>query len=530
MGPNTIICGLGSIGFRVLMFLEQLGETKISVISLRNHPDWQDYFAKSCAKLFVGDARREELLLQAGVKSSHSIVIATDSDASNISIAFDAIRLNSNIRVVMRLHHQELAQQFREQIPNIEIWNPDSLAAPLFVRASLGQKIIGELHLSRSIELIEEIDLESASSTDLARVSLGDVICGVDQSGCVSSIPDSEVLQLKKFKRLLVCKPIRNADWEKKTISKTIRQFISQAKTLARNFLWNIFLDLRSTTQEFRRLFIAITLVFIISIWIFVEFLKLGIVDAIYFTTTIMTTVGFGDINFLHAPPWLKIYGSMLMIFSVLIVAAIISMISNSLIAAKFTNLIGPKPTPQSPHVIVSGVGALGYRIVKALLELDQIVFAISDGSKDSYTDQLREIVPIIQGKDFDTQLLERAYIHQAKAIIICSSNEIRNLAEGLAAKKANPRTRVIVRTLDIQLARKMDVSLPIDKVLSDSEFSATNFVASIFHRHVLLGLVWENHFLVLKKNKCSHSSLIKFKHTNDELFISIKHLHNLVQ
>lgn len=56
--------------------------------------------------------------------------------------------------------------------------------------------------------------------------------------------------------------------------------------------------------------------------------LKLTLIDAAYFTTSIVTTVGFGDFNLEHAPAWLKLYGIALMLAGIMLIGIIASLIT----------------------------------------------------------------------------------------------------------------------------------------------------------------------------------------------------------
>ena len=56
--------------------------------------------------------------------------------------------------------------------------------------------------------------------------------------------------------------------------------------------------------------------------------LKLSWIDAAYFTTSIVTTVGFGDFNLEHAPTWLKLYGIALMFAGIMLIGIIASLLT----------------------------------------------------------------------------------------------------------------------------------------------------------------------------------------------------------
>ncbi len=496
---HTIVCGLGSVGFRVLGYLEKVSSTSISIVTFKTHPDWDEYLSGSRSQVFFGDARREDLLEKAGIQQAQVIVIVTDSDSHNISIAFDAFRLNPEVRIVMRLQHDDLAQHLKDQLPHLETWNPTALATPMFVRASLGKSILGEALIDQSIYLLQEISLTDLSKDEVSKVLESHfLVCGYTADGAV--VTADQVLDGggQGLSKVLVIKGPDNSSIRTSLIPQAFSEGILNGHKKVITAIKNVYQSFTDIPEQIKVLFGFIVIIFLSSIYIFRKSLSLDVFDSIYFVSTLMTTTGFGDISLQNATPWIKIYGSVLMFFSVVMVAGLISFINDRMISVRFRNLVGPQFKDQKPHIIVTGLGKLGYSITRELTALGENVIAVSDGGKDDYSEDLRKLVPIVQGRELDGESLKRARIGKAKGVVVASQNEIRNLTDGLSAKKANSNARVVVRTLDIQLAKKMNASLPIDQVLSDSEVSATNFVASILVKGALVGLDWQNHFVVL--------------------------------
>src|SRR5215212_7359979 len=75
--------------------------------------------------------------------------------------------------------------------------------------------------------------------------------------------------------------------------------------------LWGALVAADRRMRMLAALLLGLTLV---STAVFARFAHLALVDAIYFTVTIITTTGFGDINLLAAPTPLKLYGMALML------------------------------------------------------------------------------------------------------------------------------------------------------------------------------------------------------------------------
>lgn len=57
-------------------------------------------------RVFVGDAADREILLQAGLESSPSVILTTNDDATNIYLAVYCRRLRPELRIVSRINHE----------------------------------------------------------------------------------------------------------------------------------------------------------------------------------------------------------------------------------------------------------------------------------------------------------------------------------------------------------------------------------------------------------------------------------------
>lgn len=127
---HIVVCGLGHVGSRVAEALHALGEPVVAIEKKNN-----ESFALAVEALGVpvlyGDARHDELLVQAGVRRAKTIVCATDDDLTNLEVAIDAKRENPPIRVVMRMFDQRVAHKMRSALDLDETFSTSALAGPL---------------------------------------------------------------------------------------------------------------------------------------------------------------------------------------------------------------------------------------------------------------------------------------------------------------------------------------------------------------------------------------------------------------
>lgn len=130
MTDHVVVCGLGHVGYRVVEALKQLGQEVVAV----ERKEEDSFYASVRAMgvpVIVGDARRDELLVEAGIERARAVVCATDNDLANLEIAVDAKRMNPTIRVVMRMFDQRLANKMGGALELDSTFSTSALAAPL---------------------------------------------------------------------------------------------------------------------------------------------------------------------------------------------------------------------------------------------------------------------------------------------------------------------------------------------------------------------------------------------------------------
>ncbi len=114
------------------------------------------------------------------------------------------------------------------------------------------------------------------------------------------------------------------------------------------------------------------------------------------------------------------------------------------------TNPSPPQAHPGSPagprRVIVAGYGPVG-RVVSQQLERDGLVVKIIEMNLDTIERQLTLDKDVIYGDVCDPQILERAGIHEAEALILTIPNEQAALRACRTARTLAPRIFIAART-----------------------------------------------------------------------------------
>jgi hypothetical protein len=133
---HIVLCGLGHLGFRIL---KQMLAADMPIVALEKEASAR-FLADAKATgvpVLVRDMKEDQALIDAGVKYARAIIIATNDDMANLETALDARRLNPQIRIIMRLFDQQIADKFKEAKLIDEAFSPAALAAPIVAEMAL---------------------------------------------------------------------------------------------------------------------------------------------------------------------------------------------------------------------------------------------------------------------------------------------------------------------------------------------------------------------------------------------------------
>ncbi len=133
---HVILCGLGRVGYRVLGWLRKLDQDVVLIESDANHPMMDQVRAWKIPTV-IADARRAEVLEEAGLRAAESIVPCTNDDLVNLTIATSARAIRPDIRVVLRTFEDSLARNLQKGFDINFAYSTSALAAPAFAAAAL---------------------------------------------------------------------------------------------------------------------------------------------------------------------------------------------------------------------------------------------------------------------------------------------------------------------------------------------------------------------------------------------------------
>ncbi len=130
-------------------------------------------------------------------------------------------------------------------------------------------------------------------------------------------------------------------------------------------------------------------------------------------------------------------------------------------------------------HIVLIGLGHLGYRVAQRLYEMGENIAVIEINPGTHTTAAARDMgIPVIQADARHPGSLEGANIKGARTIILASQNDAMNLQIALKARSLNPDIQVVIRIFDEDFAHALQEQFGFI-ALSATEMAAPVFAAA---------------------------------------------------
>lgn len=127
-------------------------------------------------------------------------------------------------------------------------------------------------------------------------------------------------------------------------------------------------------------------------------------------------------------------------------------------------------------HIVLVGLGHLGFRVMRALHELGEDVVVIEQSPKANLLDTARRLgVPVITDDAQREEALAGAGVARARTILLCTQNDVLNLQVAFRARRLNPTIAVVIRIFEDQFAAEVAANFGYRAI------SATGLAAPMF-------------------------------------------------
>ena len=182
--------------------------------------------------------------------------------------------------------------------------------------------------------------------------------------------------------------------------------------------------------------------------------------NALYMTIITVSTVGFGEIHEFSIAG--KIFTIVLIIMSISVYAFAITIITNYLLEGHLALLLNgyrsTKRKKMENHVIICGYGRNGQQAAHELAAHDQ-QFIVIDQNHDLILKNVDRRERFLEGDATQEEVLQRASIDKARALITTLPIDADNLYVVLTARSLNPALKIISRASDASSEKKLKIA-----------------------------------------------------------------------
>jgi Trk K+ transport system NAD-binding subunit len=466
----VLIAGDDGVPVRVREELAGQGVATVSICSSKHVRAAKAAIAAN-ARVVIGDVTTPATWEEAGVAGARSVGVLGEDDLANLSAALQVADEVPDVPIVVRLFATDLAEGVEQMLgPRGTVLSEIEVSAPALIQAALSGNEGQRVTIGGRILEVSEVDKDDPGLV----VALCDVEHPTEVLPARDRLP-KHVLGL--VDRAQVVKSARGAlpaSVAQRAPQRARRPSLTERGRAA----------MTTIPRRAYLLLATIVVVFTLSTSVFAISAHLDVVDSMYFTATTMATVGYGDVNLLAAPDWLKLFDIGLMAISAVLLASVLAFVTDQLVSSRIDRALGRFPRPRKDHVIVCGLGKAGARVVQGLHALGVPCVGVERNSEAVGIEIARRLeIPVVFADGRSPGALQSLHIDQARSVMALTSDDLVNLECALAARKHNPAIRLVMRVFDPRLAERLDRGIELDVTRSVSALAAPSFSAALLGR-----------------------------------------------
>lgn len=480
--PHYIVCGAGSLAYRLVDELIGMHGVDVTVIQRRRpRDDSPDPATIEGVRVVTANRLDENILRAVRVETATALALVDQDDVGNIHAALRAHELNPELRLVIRMFNRSLGEGFSALLGDCTVLSDADIAAPAFVAAALDEVAPSRFRLrGRSLYVTRRTD-----------VNPQDIICGLAdlrERGGPVVLPDDE-------SRADAVLAFARGDPRIGTVIAAQRIARSRRRRRPVTVLLRM---LRVMVN--RKLGVATLAAFAVVVVCGVALgaqQNTGFWGGTYLT--LLTTVG-GASPEPDANGLVKVLQVALTVAGLALIPLITAAIVDAVVRARLAIAAGRRLTPKQDHLVVVGLGNVGTRVIRQLHELDLEVVAIDRVARPRGVDLAEELkIPLIVGDASQEGTLAEAFVADCRALLVLSTDDVTNLQTALLGRALKPNLRVVLRLFEGDLAERIQ-QRPYNIAVSRSVsyLAAPEFAAAMMEREVIKTIPVGRHVLLV--------------------------------
>jgi Trk K+ transport system NAD-binding subunit len=486
--PHFVICGADALVYTVAEELANAGHRiRLTVIvPARLRADIPDLATLRDVRVIRAERLDERTFRSAGLAGAAALALVMPDDVVNLHAALCAQAVEPDLRLVIRMFNTGLGYGVRRLFADCAVLSDAAMAAPAFVAASLGEVAPTHVRLAgRTVYVARRADVQPQH-----------VVCALtaaDGAGRVDVLPADPAPAAQRPTDLVLAEATGRPAGQAVAAQRLVR---------ARRRRRPVRLLGRAARAALsRKLGIAVLVTLIVTavsgaVLVHTDNTVNGFWRSIY--VTLRTVVGSSDVE-LNRSGVAQAAQLVLTIAGLALLPLITAAVVEGMVNARLALSSGKVAARHEDHIVVVGLGNVGTRVLRQLVDLGLEVVAI-DRSADARGAKVAEQlgVPFIVGDAAREETLRAASIATSKALVVVSTDDVTNLQAALNARAVRPDLRVVLRLFDDDFARRVQTAFTINSSRSVSRLAAPAFAAAMLDRDVLATIPVDRHALLV--------------------------------
>ncbi|MFI5493260.1 potassium channel family protein [Actinoplanes sp. NPDC051859] len=487
--PHFVVCGADALVYTVAEELANTGHrVRLTVVvPPKLRADVPDLGALRGVRVIRAERLDERTFRTAGLAGAAALALVMPDDVVNLHAALCAQAVEPELRLVIRMFNSGLGYGVRRLFADSAVLSDAAMAAPAFVAASLGEVAPTHVRLpGRTVFVARRADVPE-----------GNVICSLtaaDGAGRVDVLPAEPAPAAQRPADLVLAEATGRPVGQDVAAAR-----LSRASRTRRRPVAAFGKALRAALS--RKLGIAVMITLVVTAISGTVLAHAAHVDGLWKSiyVTLLTAVGSSDVQDQDYNAVAQAAQLLLTLAGLALLPLITAAVVEGMVNARLALATRAASDAREDHIIVVGLGSVGTRVLRQLVDLGLEVVAIDrlpDARGAKVAEQLG--VPFIVGDAALEETLRAASVETSKALVVVSTDDVTNLQAALNARSVRPDLRVVLRLFDDDFARRVQTAFSIDISRSVSRLVAPAFAAAMLERDVLATIPVDRHALLV--------------------------------
>jgi Trk K+ transport system NAD-binding subunit len=461
---HHIVCGLNALGLRLAEHLHALGE-QVVVVRSKANPAYESAVSALGVPILDGDPDDEPALTRAGIDRAQAMALVADDDLGNLRGALLAAKRGDSLRIVLRLFNEDLGERIKDLFEDCVILSQSAIAAPFFAAAALGDVDGERIAIAGRALLVERTRPDTDHSPVL--MALANIRSGKAELFPAQAEPGGLVIT--------DLGPFEDAPAGRLHPPAHDRRSVSDK-------WWAATSTVRQLLDTRVRMVLAVMVAFVALATIYFSIAKgLSPITSLYFTVVTLSTVGYGDINLQNDPAQVKLVGIAFIMLGATALAIFFAVLTDTIVGARLAQVLGSVRGRMRNHVVVCGLGNMGFRLLGEFVEQGVQVVAIERDDGSRHVAAARRMgVPVVVGDATLTETLKAAQVEHAQAVVTATDNDVADLQAAINARAVDPDVRVVLRLFDNELSTAIEQRFNIHISRSTAVIAAPVFATEM--------------------------------------------------